>query len=294
MRGVVLALGGGCVGLLVGVMLFGSDSESGPAVSSREAAKHRDSGVAAPSGLAQPFDSAEGLEDIARLRATLEAEIARAERLTREVEALRDRLAETLADGDEPRADEPIDGLSEAGPEGEVSPRDGWIDGKILLGAGFHPDELDALQERFEAIELERLFIRDQATREGWRKTGRFSRQMARLRQEYEALRDEYGEDDYDWILYASGRPNRVVAKLVMQKSPAAGAGLEPGDVLVAYGGRRVLRPSDLQHATSQGTPGGTVALDVVREGEELRFYLPVGPLGVQLDSVQVEPPPRR
>ena len=102
--------------------------------------------------------------------------------------------------------------------------------------------------------------------------------------------RDDYGDDDYDWILYTPGRMNRVATTLVMQNSPAAAVGIEPGDVSASYDGARILGVREPQEATTMGTAGDTIAIDVLREGEELRFYVPASPLGVQLKPIRQEP----
>jgi S1-C subfamily serine protease len=69
----------------------------------------------------------------------------------------------------------------------------------------------------------------------------------------------------------------------VLASSPAAAAGIEPGDVILRYDDVPVFAPYELKEATSDGRAGSTVAVDVWRQGERERVYLPRGPLGVQL-----------
>lgn len=294
----ILMLAGACLGLLAGLLLWGGGQDEG-ALENGAPRAERPQSVVASTRSGEVYDGSVEAA-LSRVReewaAELARERARAAALAEEVRLLRARLplvgeegadeVATVEDSDDEPPADPGDGdLPVARRKG------GWLDEEALLEAGFHPSELEALRARFEEIELERLYLRDQATREGWVGKPRFRRRMAVLGQRYGELRDEYGDDGYDWILYASGRTNRVVTGLVMGDSPAAHAGLEPGDVIYSYAGTRIFSPRALQDATkSSGMPGDTVAVDVLREGVERRFYVPVGPLGVQIDAAKVLP----
>lgn len=59
--------------------------------------------------------------------------------------------------------------------------------------------------------------------------------------------------------------------------SPAAKAGFEPGDVVRAVSGRKIATPRDLAVAIAEITPGDTVTLDVVRNGEARGLTVTVG-----------------
>jgi len=292
---VILTLAGGCLGLLAGLLLWGRGEQptrNVPGVQrERSAANGSTSGAyLAPvpplPGQSPPASAA------AELQERLAREIARAEVLAEEVRQLREELREREsgeAEGDV--APDAVAGSSTEGAVPKARREGGWLEEAALLGAGFHETEVEALRARFEEIELERLYLRDQATREGWVKKPRFRKKMVELNERYDALRGEYGDDGYDWILYASGRTNRVVTTLVMGDSPAERAGLETGDVFVAYAGTRIFDASELQRATkTHGAPGDTVAVDVLRDGEERRFYVPVGPLGIQLTPTREAP----
>jgi S1-C subfamily serine protease len=58
--------------------------------------------------------------------------------------------------------------------------------------------------------------------------------------------------------------------------SPAPGAGLRPGDVILAVNGTLVHTPADLQRAVWSVPRGGAVVLDVERSGARLRVTVPV------------------
>jgi putative serine protease PepD len=53
-----------------------------------------------------------------------------------------------------------------------------------------------------------------------------------------------------------------------VEGSPAAEAGLEPGDLLVAADGERLAAVEDLFTALRQRDPGETMTLSVARDGE--------------------------
>jgi len=219
-----------------------------------------------------------------RLRAELATEVALREELRGELEELRGRLAATA---------EPGSKAGTAGSRDDTADLQ-WLDEALLLEAGLRPADIDALRERFEEIEMERLYLRDEATREGWLNTHRYRRTARELDASFGALRDEFGDEAYDWLLYASGRANRVVVGGVLESSPAAQAGLESGDLVFSYDGVRIFSAGELQVATSEGEAGRRVVLVLDRGAERVRVYTVRGPLGVRLGSRRVKPAGRR
>lgn len=201
-------------------------------------------------------------------RARLEAENRRlrgvVEALEAQVEMLARAEAEAPSDGEE--AQEPED--------------DTGFDAAALEAAGWLPADVERLRKRFEAYELDRLYLRNQAAREGWRGTARFMREMRGLRAE---LRAELGDEDFDAALYGAGRNNRVAVQGLLDDSAAQAAGLRPGDEILRYAGERIFDAFALVRLTARGEAGKPVELRVIRDGEELRFFLPRGPLGVRL-----------
>ncbi len=272
---------GAAVGLLAGFVLWGREPET------REAARPNES---RPEELATPADEAPApafatQAEVVRLREQLEAETTRREVVERQLA--------TQAEAPVPRSSPSVPDS----PSGEGAPPGGWVpegwpNPEILLQAGLTQVEIDELYQRFETIELERLYVRDAATREGWIGKPRFKRRMRELDKRYRALGDEYGEDAYDWILYAAGSKNRILVTRVMQGSAAEDVGLEAGDIVLRYDDQRIFDGRALQRATTSGEAGETVALDVLRNGELIRVYPPFGPLGITLDSIRVKPGP--
>src|SRR5579872_4658025 len=70
----------------------------------------------------------------------------------------------------------------------------------------------------------------------------------------------------------AVGLPERpgLLVRAVQDGSPAAGAGLQRGDLIVRLGERETARIDDLHEALDASSPGGPIELGVVRGSEEL------------------------
>lgn len=183
------------------------------------------------------------------------------------------QLADTGVE-EEPDQEEPAD----------VPPR------QLLVRAGIEPTLADAIQQRISALEMERLYLRDQATREGWRDSERFTTAMQDLVRPEEALRSEFGDEVYDQYLYAMGQGNRVLVSSTLQDSPADVAGIRAGDTVLSYAGERVYSISDLQSATVAGEPGASVVVELLRDGVRWYATVPRGPLGVRLDITRRAP----
>lgn len=264
MRGIELAAGA-ALGLFAGFLLWGVGSDDAAERTAEDG----------PSLAAPPPETASELQ---ALKARLEREETRRMELESEI-AARPPVA----------APAPEKPPQAAKPEPGKPPGD-WIDDRVLRDAGFGDSELDALDELYESTELERLFVRDQAKREGWLRSQRYRQRMRELNSRYDALRFEYGEDRFDWILFATGRPNRIRVDRVLRDSAAAEIGLEVGDLILRYDDERVFDTPSLQQATGEGRAGETVALDVDRGGERVRLYLPRGPLGIVLGAARKKP----
>ena len=162
-----------------------------------------------------------------------------------------------------------------------------WFDASRLTDAGMDERRAEWLRERFESLQMEELYLRDQATRDRWIHRPRYARELRALREETRAA---IGDEDYDSMLYASGRHNRVLLSDVLQNSPAAAAGIQAGDVLLQYGDRPIYDIRDLLAETASGELGETAAVDVERDGERLRLYVERGPLGARIQPLRRPP----
>ena len=84
------------------------------------------------------------------------------------------------------------------------------------------------------------------------------------------ALADSFGLD----------RPRGALIAQVGQDSPASRAGLEPGDVIIAFDGEAIETSADLPHVVGLIAPGTKVSALVVRDGRERDVAVTVGGLG--------------
>jgi hypothetical protein len=238
-------------------------------------------------------------EQLAALREQLAAEKDARLGLEGEVEMLRQLFAEYGGGArfDTPPADTAAAasaaGTSAAANEAQGRPEDEnekpWFDRQALVEHAVSAPDVARLESVFEESELAVLYLRDQAMREGWAGTPRFMQSMYELRS---GLREKLGDESFDWLLYATQRNNRVVARSVLATGPAAHAGLRAGDLILRYDGRTIFRGGELQRATAQGEAGRMLPMDVQStDGTLRRLMVPSGPLGIQL--VEERKPPQ-
>ena len=216
------------------------------------------------------------LEDrVAALQDTIAALPAAAEIV--ETERLATAADEAADDVTDDAAGEPGAGSRRAqrrfGPRG--FPEDDAALVARFIEAGITPDRAQWITDRMAELRMQALQAQYDAAREGR------SPDPAALTSTREALREELGTSDYEKYLEALGRPTDVAVREVIPSSPAEQAGLLPGDRVVAYGGQRVFDMADLNRLTLEGQPGQTVAVDVVRDGQQIQLYIPRGPMGI-------------
>jgi S1-C subfamily serine protease len=72
-------------------------------------------------------------------------------------------------------------------------------------------------------------------------------------------------------------RTDGVLVMTVGPKSPAAAAGLQPGDIILSVGGTPTPTPSDLYAALRQHKPGEKVDVRVLRAGAERTVSVTLG-----------------
>jgi hypothetical protein len=161
---------------------------------------------------------------------------------------------------------------------------------EALVRAGVAAGAADEILWRQAQVELDRLDLRDQASREGWLNTDRYREAVRELNAERVSLRDELGAAAYDRYLYETGADNRVSVDSVIPGSAGDQSGMLPGDVIESYGDAQVLDFGDLRQATSDGERGELVPVQVRRAGGLVELWLPRGPIGIRLDSARVEP----
>jgi len=221
--------------------------------------------------------------EVATLREALASEHAEREALEAEVERLRAQLEDVGLGAAEQEA-----GAQHADAGPDAGEKEGpWFDADGLLEHGVEPAEVDRVRESFDASELALLELEDRARREGWLGSPRY---REALRDSRNALHAELGDERFDRLLYASGRKNRVVVEELLGGSPAQLAGLQPGDEILSYGSTAIFRAPELKWGITQADPRSPVAIEVLRQGNRMRLWVPYGPLGIRL-SEQRRPP---
>jgi hypothetical protein len=141
-----------------------------------------------------------------------------------------------------------------------------------IRAAGLTPERVKGIQRRAEELRVAAMQAQYEAERTGQRVEGINSD---------EALRKELGEIEYEKYLKATGQPTQVRVMDVLATSAAERSGLRAGDEIVSYNGRRVFDPRELNTMTSQTAAGGSVSVEVKRDGQTMQVMVPAGPLGV-------------
>ena len=159
-----------------------------------------------------------------------------------------------------------------------------------LINAGIDKETAADIVRRRSEIELKKLTLHDRATREDYIGTARYADELSGLLAETTTLRDELGDDAYDYYLYANKRPNRVKATSVIPGSAAEQVGMKDGDIILTYGELRVFEWDELKRNTSKGNLDEYVNVDILRDGQLMNLWMPRGPLGVRLGVVRMEP----
>jgi len=246
--------------------------------------------------------------DVAALRESLADETAARARLEAEADSLRDARSAARDDtapdlvvaapgaSAEPEvaAEVPATDPARAPEQAQFPAGLPGFDADRLVEAGFRRDDVERFRARVDEIQLAQLDLRDRATRENWLGTPRFHQESRALQESIGALRGEFGDELYDWVLFTNGQPNRVAIAEVMTGSAGESAGLARGDVILRYDDGVMFDPIQLRDATMLGRAGELVAVEVYRQSENatLRFFVRRGPIGVRLTTALMEPPP--
>jgi hypothetical protein len=145
-------------------------------------------------------------------------------------------------------------------------------DNERIRAAGLTPERVKGIQRRAEELRVAAMQAQYEAQRTGQRVEGT----------DIEAsLRRELGDIEYEKYLKATGQPTQVRVMDVLATSAAERSGLRAGDEIVSYNGKRVFDPRELNTMTSQTAAGGSVTVEVKRDGQTMQVTVPAGPLGV-------------
>lgn len=165
-----------------------------------------------------------------------------------------------------------------------------WFNQQALIDAGMDVTEAQQLKERFEKQELETLYLRDKAVREGWLGNSRYREELQKLETQTGNLKEELDEKAYAAYLFASGQPNGISVQSVLSGSSADNSGILPSDQVLRYDNQRIYNGRDLRNATTQGDINETVAVEVMRDNRRMELYVQRGPLGIRMSPVSIAP----
>ena len=227
----------------------------------------------------------------------------RLDALEMQVQSLRAQLADQSVPGN--TLDDSAD--VDAGPAASTAsrPRESWhgqgSNGQVaaiatlaadLQQVGVEPWRAEEIVRRQSEAALASLELRDRGIREGLRGTPEYWQQMRELQDAAPSLRDEISTAQYDDYLFKTGQSNRVAVASVMLGSAAEAAGVQSGDILLAYANEPLFNYRDLRRSSTAGERGESVPLTVLRDGRELLLNLPRGPVGVNLSELSLDPDP--
>ncbi len=159
-----------------------------------------------------------------------------------------------------------------------------------LIKQGLAVETVSMLQKYVDDKRLQRLNLRDQAIREGWQDSDEYVEKMNALGDAAYGIKQEFGEQVYDEYLYASGRPNRVVVREIINGSVAQSAGLQAGDIITRYADESIYSMNDLRQATTKGTAGENILLEFTRDNQPYSATIVRGPLGISMDFARIAP----
>jgi hypothetical protein len=224
---------------------------------------------------------------IAELKRLLQDEIRARKSLELKLDALSREVSEFKSNA-QPKSTQ-LSSQGESGQSvGSESDSD-WFNEQALVDSGMTGGQARELKIFFEQQELQQLYLRDQAIREGWDRQ-KYREQFQVLNDEEDSLKDRLGDAAYDAYLYASGQSNRVAVSSVLATAPAGAAGILAGDHILRYDNQRIYSGLELRQATTGGNASDSVPVEIERDGEVLEFYVIRGPLGIRMNSVSVAP----
>jgi len=152
---------------------------------------------------------------------------------------------------------------------------------QALLDAGFTPERVEWITEREEALRFQAM-----QTAYELRNSGAPVNFREAALDPVAMLRAELGDAEYERYLLASNRPTSVDVGDVLASSPAASAGLQSGDKIIAYDGQRVFNGAELMQRTME-SGSGSVVIDVLRDGSPMQIVVPRGPIGIEIGRLR-------
>ena len=180
-------------------------------------------------------------------------------------------------DAGTPSLEAPAESEPDAEPSADVMPdaKRALDPVQQLISAGFSPDRAQTLVRR--QADLRRAAVERELASTGTVHPLDASSSSAIEQQ----LRSELGDDDYEKYLTARGQATRIRVGDVEVDSAAENAGIQSGDEILMYAGRRVFTPRDLNALMLRTPEGQTVPTTIVRNGQTMQLYVTGGALGI-------------
>lgn len=292
----LLIIGLLAIGAVLGATIIGSDKTDDVSPSLKN--QTRSSNTISDTAMSDPQELDSVNQSLDELKNQLALEITKRKQLEEKVALIEKNLVITNSSNQNTGDEQPssqigdTDNPHQGGFSEQAFSRQSndWFNEQAMLDAGVDPVKVNTIKNAFEQAEMDKLYLRDQATREGWINTKRYTDAAKEIADRTKELRNQLSDNEYDAYLYASGRPNRVTVTSMLSTSPASNAGIKPGDAIIKYDNKRVYSWSDLTSATSDGSLNDTVTVTIERDGQLQQVYLPRGPLGVRLTTNSVLP----
>lgn len=101
-------------------------------------------------------------------------------------------------------------------------------------------------------------------------------------------LRSELGDSEYERYLQAQGQRTTVQISTILDGSAASQVGLQAGDEIVSYNGRRTFSILDVREQTFQGEAGENVVIEIDRNGVRMQLSIPRGPIGINGNGASI------
>lgn len=283
MRSSIISLGlAAIIGVIIGLLLQAPDSSTDTTPATSQTGRTAATDITT----SQPATLDDVSSELEMLRQQLAQEINARNKLQSTVDKLNTKIARL--EKQNPAAENTTPDAATSAPTSTENRT--WFNQQALIDAGVDAATAENIKTRFESQELKKLYLRDQATREGWYGSRRYRNELQALDAQTSDLQKELGDEAYAAYLYAAGQPNQVKVQSVLANSAAATAGIQANDQILRYGEQRIYNWRDLRTATTQGSPDETVIVEVIRDGKRRQLYVQRGPLGIRMSSISTAP----
>jgi len=188
------------IGVVIGLLLQSPENSPPPSTIST---------LTVPQSLlAANVSSQDQISQLNELTQQLQQEIIARQALQKQVSVMSSTLAALSADerntASPDKQGTPLNPLPTVS---EGTTGNAWFNKQALIDAGMGSIEAEQLKNQYEELELEKLYLRDTAVREGWARGNRYRTKLQELDQKSDGIKQELSEEVYDAYLFAAGQP---------------------------------------------------------------------------------------